>query len=115
MEIKEKVTVRHSFHFTEEDLELITFIAKKLWDGKSVGTLICQYCSGFAATLCMINRIDDSVYYNKDLTCDDDKHIDTLRDLLISFETKYPDDPRIEKTRAMWEDITGIRRPSGEY
>ena len=115
MEIKEKTIIRHSFHFTQEDLELIVSIIRDVWSFADVNLLITEYDMGFGTILGMLRRIRESVMNRNDLTCEDDKYLDALTDLLCTFEVRYENDQRLDAAREIRRTIAKIRRPGGDY
>lgn len=118
MNIHEKTIIRHSFQFTQEDLDLITRILQENWRFATTHTLINHYDRAFARTLMMLDRVRDSVMYRSDMTCEDDEHLDTLRDALCTFICKHEDEednPDIDRVREMFSQILAIRKAGGDY
>lgn len=115
MEIKEKVIIRHSFHFTEEDAKLIESVLQDVWSFASIHRLLTNYDKSFATVLMTLHRVRESALYNKDLTNDDDEYLGALIDAFCTFEVQHEEDERVDRINDIWDAITSVRRPSRDY
>jgi len=115
MKVHEETIIRHSFQFTEEDLELITSVVEDVWKFASVKTLVRNHASGFCKVLHALDRVMESAVYHADLTSDYDKDLEILADTFCSFEVKFENDPRFNKVDEMWREIIRVRKLGSNY
>ena len=111
MKITEKVTVTHSVHFEQEDLDVILAVLEDVWSFSSVHALLNAYSTGFVKVLTALNRVRESAWHNSDLTIDDDKSIEALMDTCCTYESKHgEDDPLFPAVDAIWRALIALRR-----
>lgn len=105
MNITEKTNITHEVNFTQDDLDLIVYMLKKVWAFATVDRLIDHYDTGFAKILNMLSAIRENVFYNKKIT---DKHrevISLLSDTCCSFEAKFEEDERFADVDTLWLSV----------
>ena len=115
MDIHEKVIIKHSIRFTEEDYKLITSVANDVWKSFTVDRIIRNHDEGFCRMVQAVSRVRESALYKWDLTYSDDKLIQALIDLLCSFENRFPEDERVKTVDDMWVQILSVIQRGSEY
>ena len=91
MNIIEKTVVVYSAKFTEEDLDLISYVMQKVWSFvRNVDSLFQDGgYTGFTASLNALATIRQNVLYNVPITKDNIDVIDNLYDIMSTFSSWY--------------------------
>lgn len=92
MKINEKVIIKHSVNFTQEDYDIIRYAASIVYADMDIHSIINIDPRGLNKILNALEEVKLAVAHSTNLTADHYNHIDIIYDVLTAFRSRHPDD-----------------------